>query len=141
MRRMYSENQLDSQIKEVIESGQVDNAKPIYIHPVQIDLSTTYAGKITMLIFNNDSTPFTKTTFLDYFDNLYTQVGSTIRIMISGAFTKSSLISIASYLVKSSTTYILVGWALNGGENNITFTRNEFESNIEIFNDGVNKIN
>lgn len=66
MRRMYSEKQIDSQIKSVIESGQVDNAKPIYWHSVSIKRvsggSLYYYFDIIMI--NNDPTPFTKDTFL-----------------------------------------------------------------------------
>ena len=57
MRRMYSEKQIDSQIKEIIEGGQVDNAKPLYFHPITIlhgvGASATMCASI--IIINNNS--------------------------------------------------------------------------------------
>ena len=64
MRRMWSKNQLENQSKqaaqEVIESGLVENAKPLYYHGIEIfnkDGSTVF--DITFAIIDNDSTPYT----------------------------------------------------------------------------------
>ena len=70
MRRMYSLKQLqeiaNAQAVQVIESGLVDNAKPIYWHNVRIarfDLGVR-AYDITLIILNNNSNLLTKNDVL-----------------------------------------------------------------------------
>lgn len=82
-----SESLIQVQAKELIESGEVDNAKPIYCHPIQ--LVSNVVGKwyrLTFLVFNNDSTPFTYDTFKQWLFNLYAEIGETISIVSSGSF-------------------------------------------------------
>ena len=38
MKRMYSEEELQEIIKTLIESGTIENAKPIYFHPVRFSI-------------------------------------------------------------------------------------------------------
>lgn len=123
-----------------------DIPKKIYCHPITISNSTNVniISKMTCLIFNNDPTPFTKTTFRTYLDNLYNQIGDTVRIMTSGAFTDSNnKISIACYLAKTSSAYTLVGFAVDGTFSSFRdfSTEQDFEDFIVGFNDGVNVIN
>lgn len=54
MRRMYSEGQLDQEIKKVIESGQTENAKPIYWHG--LDLYKSGTNSVQAHILNNSDT-------------------------------------------------------------------------------------
>ena len=68
MRRMFSEKQVENIVRNIIESGQVDNAKPIYRHVISVirgnaENQFTFLGDIE--IYNNDATPFTATTFLN----------------------------------------------------------------------------
>ena len=52
MRRMWAKGQLDTEIKKVIESGKIENAKPLYWHScrfykeVSDDLSYNILSKI-----------------------------------------------------------------------------------------------
>ena len=145
MRRMYSENQLDSIIKEQVEGGTLENAKPIYCHPIQITFIDN-KGLITMLIFNNDATPFTASTFIDWLDNLYQEVGDYIRIMTSGAIigTNSNALCPACYLVRrtSSLPYGVLGVKSDGSADSYDFLdKATFIASCSTFNDGVNKIN
>ena len=129
-------------VEEMIESGELDNAKPIYCHPITL-LDNDQKVRITCLIFNNSSTAFTIDTFLDWIDALYTQVGAQIRIMASGAYTASSNFLIASYLGKvNATTYYLLGVrASDGTSSQLNLTKDEFKDYIKNLYDGVNKIN
>lgn len=132
-------------------TGKINNVtdpsvKPIYCHPIQIERveSDVQTAELTMLIFNNSATAFTKTSFLDWLDDLFTSVGSTIRIMISGGWKQSGQNSllVASYLGKyASDSYYIMGMALTGVALIETFTREEFEEFITSITDGVNKIN
>ena len=72
MRRMYSKNQINTQIEDVIKSGNVENAKPIYWHSVTIKriqsgILDFYAD---LIIINNDATPLTLTTFYNFIKSL-----------------------------------------------------------------------
>lgn len=127
---------------EDIEAGTIENAKPIYIHPITILNST--AARLTLLIFNNSSTPFTVSSFLDYLDALYEDVGAQTRILISGGFsTSENEVLIGSYLGKSdATTYYMLGISVStGGAEGRNFNRENFAAFITDLYDGVNKIN
>lgn len=151
MKRMWTERDIRSkasnEAKKLIELGQTSNAKPIYCHPVTLadnSVGSSQTSKIGCLIFNNDATPFTLATFIDYLDELYTQVGGTIRIITTGGFTDSSNnVAIAAYMGKvSPTSYYLSGLKNNGaGEVYMTFTKEQLTAYINYFYDGVNKIN
>ena len=120
------------------------SVKPNYCHPIQIDHldGSSVTAKITFLIFNNSSTRFTKETFLDFLDSLYSVVGDTIRIMASGGFKTTNTVAISSYLGKSSYGYYLTGInAADGSEVYVEYDRSEFLSYIRSLEDGVNKIN
>ena len=145
MRRMYSEKQIDSQIKEVIECGQVDNAKPIYCHPLTITNNDRNA-RLTCLIFNNDPTPFTLSSFVDYIDALFEQVGATVRIMTSGCYALGETfdtIVVASYFAKRTGQYFFSGQKADGtGYGEMVFGSKEYlVAYFSEFSDGVNKIN
>ena len=144
MRRMYSENQLESIIKEQVEGGQLSNAKPIYCHPISFVYSPT-SCRITCLIFNNDATAFTATTFADWLNALYLKIG-TVRIMCSGAFIaneNSTSLTIASYMGTGSSGYYLMGVDINGIYNAVYryTSKDDFISKLVEFADAVNKIN
>ena len=150
MRRMFSLKQLqeiaDARVTSLVEGGQLDNAKPIYCHPITITHTedAVQEATLTCLIFNNSPTPFTKNTFADWIDALYEQVGATIRILISGGYVSNSKLSIGAYMGKSaSNPYFITGNFIDGsGESLLRFaSKNDFTTYISSFNDGVNKIN
>lgn len=141
MRRMYSEKQVQEIIKKVIESGQVNNAKPIYCHPIyfKITLSNrTYS--ISCLIFNNEENAFADyKAFFNYISNLINNHNAII--MCSGGIgITSDRIIIATNIRKSVANTIAIHGisSLNYTEDYFTITENE---TVDAFVDGVNKIN
>lgn len=61
MKRMWSDEAIKAEssatVKEMVEGGTLDNAKPIYIHPIL--LAKANVINVAIMIFNNDATPFT----------------------------------------------------------------------------------
>ena len=137
MRRMYSEGQLKDVIKEEVEGGQLENAKPIYWHSCSLQRidNGSLVYHYDFIIINNDATPFTKDTFFAWLNEhktaeikivqgYNTSVGSN---GFMSYFKYQTDASIASYAVIYATGEIqgqTQGWS------NATFTDN-----------GVNKIN
>ena len=118
--------------------------KPIYCHPISIINPTNEnAARITCLIFNNDATPFTFSTFVDWIDDLYSQIGDTIRIMASGSHVENNNVMISSYLGKSASGYYLASCFAASGIYQVTNfpTKQAFIERFSQFNDGVNRIN
>ena len=148
MRRMYSEKELTDLIKKVgtdlIEAGEVENAKPIYCHAISIlsNAEAPFTSRLTCLIFNNDSTPFTLATLKTWIDDLVA-AGVQVRLLVSGGYSNDDASVVASYVTKSGSSYYIVGIsrtdgypaAVNGNWADI------FPSASISFNDGVNKIN
>ena len=166
MRKMFSKKQLEELIALVVESkdwqldgdvsiggdlvvtGSINgeenpSVKPLYYHPITL-VNTTNMARITCLIFNNDSTEFTLSTFADYMDNLFTEVGSTTRIMISGAYLVSTDVYIASYMgLLPDRSFYLAGCKSSDGSYTATSFANKaaFIGRFETLYDGVNLIN
>lgn len=152
MRKMFSENQIKKMAGDVavsvIESGEVENAKPIYCHPVTWGdkVTGTFAFQVTMLIFNNDPTPFTYTSFVEWVKKLSKDNNIPARIMATGYYkdTPNSYIYPVSYLYvderdeTSPKVYQLIVSASQ--VENIVFDVN-LASQPYQFSDGVNKIN
>lgn len=144
---MFSLKQLqeiaDARIEALVEGGTLDNAKPIYCHPITIQSTgESLIFRITMLIFNNDSTPFTRTSFKTWLDNLLTELGTTVRVMISGAYNTGEKIIIASHLSHESVGYFVNG--INVSDGSQDFVGGEYSTLFPSsvgFVDAVNKIN
>ena len=151
MKRMWSRNELlrmnDAQIRTLIESGEIDNAKPIYCHPILVRYAVEKL-MLTCLIFNNDSTPFTLDTFKAWLDDVADNVPDGVaRVMVSGSYTYglTEKTAIASYLykIKASSEYGIGGIIADGSGEAFVQSTN-FNSVIKAesnFYDGVNKIN
>lgn len=147
MRRMFSLKQLEeianARVKALVEGGTLENAKPIYCHPVNL-VKTSGDNRfiLTMLIFNNDGTAFTLATWKTWLDNLATSLGGSVTIMCSGYYKNSdNEITSASYIYKSSNSY-----GLNGGKYNELAFQDIYGSWENMFegatlSDNVNKIN
>lgn len=128
-------------------SSNVASTKKIYCHPITITSSNTnYKFRFSCMILNNDSTAFTLTTFKKFIDDLYTSIGTTIRINCSGG---AVVISggkqlILSWLSKyADDGYSLAGFSLdtNDQEAGIVGTWDGIFGSSVTFNDGVNAIN
>ena len=140
MKRMWSKNELkqqaDARVEALVEGGTLNNAKPIYCHPITL-IGEGGAHHLTMLILNNIAEAFAD------FDALITHIRTwgldTARIMSSGVFKESdNKIVIASYLMVTENTIRLVGnYADTGSTVSIDITANNFNT----FYDAVNKIN
>ena len=123
-RRMWTDRQIrymaDQSAKTRIEAGLTENAKPIYCHPIHINNSGDSQNNchLTALIFNNDPTPFTKTTFKKWIDDLYASLpeGDEVQLLMSGGiFTSNkSKIIVASYLFMNGTNYGVAGVDVTG---------------------------
>lgn len=128
-------------VGNAISGGNVDNAKPIYCHPIQLQYNVTEQnGYITCLIFNNDSTPFTFTSWYDYVNNLITNYGAVI--MCSGAlgFLIEGFDVIAT-CIKLSVTNTLAIHGIRTDNHNFSYYTIYRETVPLLFTDGVNKIN
>lgn len=152
MKRMWSKNELknqtDARVQALVEGGTLDNAKPIFCHPIH--MLNEQAGEnnfnLTMLIFNNDPTPFTPTTFATWIDNLLTSLepGEEVQVLVSGGFMSAdgNNIIIASYLFDNATQIGVAGMKADGslyGVGAINFSTLIGEHCT--FKDAVNKIN
>lgn len=140
---------VDSRVEALVEGGTLDNAKPIYCHPILIRKSNL-SLMLTCLIFNNSPTEFNLTTFKQWIDDTTNSLpdNATLRIMISGSFVADNKLAIASYFykLKSNGQYGLGGQCVS---ENATAGEAFVQSNIfndvipsdSSFYDGVNKIN
>lgn len=146
MRKMFSEKQIKEMILqgsiEVIESGLVDNAKSIYCHPITIYSADSCI--LTMFIFNQQETAFSKDELIAYLKDSNTRG----RYLVNGAYYTSSYYLSPSYAYCPTTgdyanTLLLVGVDTNGN----THSTNANVINLETiitnssFFDEVNKIN
>lgn len=90
MKRMWSKNELlrlsDAEIRRLIESGEITNAKPIYFHPIRFDINGNTASQTvqvksgSIMILNNSSEALDSFTKLKHY--LYNN-GSNIDILCS----------------------------------------------------------
>ena len=132
-------------LKRLATGEGAGSTKKIYCHPISLvnsAVSAEYKMALTMLIFNNDETPFTTTTLKKFIDDLYTTVGDTIRIMINGCVASASTGTvITSYLYKSSaSTYGIVGINTSSTFVSYNIVWDDFVQGAYIY-DGVNPIN
>ena len=145
MRRMYSLNQLESianaRVKALVEGGTLENAKPIYFHPIRITIAATFGGVVyrvnsSICVLNNSPTPFTYATLSKWvYDN-------TISLMADGPVINGSDNSFAgtvAYYSKYDEESMNINWIRANGEG---ATGSVAGSEVVAFDDsGVNKIN
>ena len=140
MKRMWSKNEVKNLSKEVIESGQVENAKPIYYHPIVVEFNNgeRNVGRLTLLLFNNVSTAYTSIT--DVFDNIRSWGLTNARIMCSGGCydVAHSEVVIASVIDITVGDAVLYGITIAGAKSS-GFSLNP--EDVNFFADAVNKVN
>ena len=134
MRRMYSENQLDSIIKEQVEGGTLENAKPIYYHPIYIS-GIDYTLRLTAAILDNNPTPYTLATFKAKVQEL---CDADAIINANGLFMLEGVCYNIFIISKTGPSYAIYGADYQG---NRTYIDLLSISAINSFDDGVNKIN
>ncbi|MBO7731982.1 MAG: hypothetical protein J6S67_05500 [Methanobrevibacter sp.] len=135
MRKMFSLKQLEeianARVESLVEGGTLENAQPIYFHPVTLTGTNT---RVSLIILNNSATPFTKTSLKQFMLNL-----SDARFLISGYFNKDNVSYVTSYILIDSGEIKLTG--LNLASNTDTVLTIDIENDFTSLNDGVNKIN
>ena len=142
MKRMWSKGQVKNLSKEVIESGLVENAKPIYCHPISIDDDVS-ENKVHMalLIFDNSNEEYNT---LDKFTAKLTSifnVNSKAVFPTTGAiyYNSGSALHIVQKIVYSEGVGISILTSRpNGTQGNFTMSTYLVSA---TFVDGVNKIN
>lgn len=123
------------------------STKKIYCHPVYMSHATGVGNypyyRMCCLIFNNDPTPFTQTTFIDYLKSLGELTSYTAKIMMSGVYTQSESASInnVAYLRTSTATTFFIGGGSGSSTNSLSGNINELFTSDGEFEDGVNAIN
>ena len=137
MRRMYSLKQLqeiaDERTKSLVEGGTLENAKPIYFHPIYIQDDATTA-RYTFIILDNQKTAYTFSTFKAKAKEL---MDNGALLQVNGYFILEETIHQVYILGKYSNSYRLYGVSPSGSRSYIVLddiTDTQFE-------DGVNKIN
>ena len=152
MRRMFSLEQLkgiaDSRVKSLVEGGTLENAKPIYFHPISIIKRTgDIQYNLGFTILNNTPTAFTFTTFKQFIDNLYTQIGGVVRMICTGYYDngdsddrKSGAVSVLAKVTESNIQLLLGDRNSNSNYISVSTWADLFGEPAE-FTDGVNKIN
>ena len=115
--------------------------KPIYCHPIYISSSEGEGGskesRLQFLIFNNDPTPFTLTTFINYMKGLMDS--NDARFSCNGYFKNENTIYCAYSCFKIGANYSIYG-------NNLTAENPRGSILLDsitygTLEDGVNKIN
>jgi hypothetical protein len=125
------------------EIYSIENAKPIYFHPISIQ-SANDKYRLSCVILNNSPTPFTMDTFKAFVDSLYAGVGNDARVIVSGGYYDSERgLYLCSVLFTNGTGYGLAGIDSNGDItplfSYVTWAA-IFKGTPSIY-DGVNKIN
>ena len=134
-----TQDEVEDTIKDLVEGGTMNNAKPIYCHPVYVCITKT-ANRIltfTCLIFNNDSTAFTKASFYEWLSQFFTNYPSA-SIMASGYMNL-----LPASRIKYYASNIALETINSGATNNDywSITLGDMTDETTVFNDGVNKIN
>lgn len=132
-------------INALVNADKIDNAKPIYCHPIYCTFNRIREGNsvlmtFTCLIFNNDATPFTADTFFDWVKALFT-AHPNASIMASGYVEGNPISRIQDGIGSNlqlqvprieSGSYVNQFW---------NFIKTDLTLETSVFIDGVNKIN
>lgn len=151
MKRMVDDKEFNGVLDKLENGFSGDNAstKKIYCHPIQINSKINSNGsvkyRLTALIFNNSSTPFTLSSFKTFIDDLKTATEGSGTLMMSGAVVNiDNKVIIVSRMYKSSANLYLISGLDTTGEiqsyNSADFNA-LLPSATTVFIDGVNAIN
>ena len=129
----------EEDLKNELDKGSYDNAKPIYCHPINLFLTIDANNVVylSLFVFNNDKTKLTWETFQQWITDLTTKVSSA-RIITTGSIVSSGIRYPANYIYSNGTTRSFVV-----DENiEVSITDTALASlTPSFFEDGVNKIN
>lgn len=139
MKRMWSKNELKAITKALIESGLIENAKPIYKHTITI---TGSALSFSMELFLNNKTQITTVSNLV---NLIKDK-ALIRIQLNGCYYTSDFYFSPSFLLTREEVIYLIGIDSVGDIHDTTTNQIVFDTlmtslNITTCYDSVEKLN
>ena len=133
-----------SAVAQAVSGAGVNNAKPIYCHPINIsaDIDENNDFDVSIFIFDNNETPYSWATFKQWLATL-SGVITTVRVLTTGNIKIGGTRYPANYLFYTSTFRQLVVKPSGGGVESIVLDLAlEWEElTPRYFNDGVNKIN
>ena len=153
MRRMFSLDQIkniaDSEVKSLVEGGTLENAKPIYYHPLSTFNNSTSDNKkafaLSFTILNNEEAPYTLPTFIVWIKALVDELSVAI-INVDGFY--DTTVNLAYlYIAKTSNPSFPSGYMVYCvGNDGTGYSQNQYDLDAMLqdnvsFNDGVNKIN
>ena len=141
MKRMHTDREIysmaDKKAKQRIEAGLTENAKPIYVHPLEIGLADTLL--LTALVMNNENTE------IDSFDKLkaaiigFGNVDGYARLHVSGSmYISASTYNVCEIVYNFTTEKFLALFMNSSGQ----FTTEDITDLVGVsVVDSVNKIN
>lgn len=134
------DDNIESIATDLIEGGTIENAKPIYCHPITLyKHSGSYPQYIlSMLIFDNNPTAYTKTTLKQLLQSF---VG---RVLVSGSYLTATAYLSPSFISAQENALYLVGTDTEGNPHDDVNNPIDFSTLIDdatYYADAVNKIN
>ena len=142
MRKMYTEEEIKDVVNYAVEKGLINNAKPIFCHPITIDkeVESSDIVHISFLIFDNSNEEY------NTYDKLRAKLLSIFALNPSAVFPCTGAI----YYISGAS--ILIAQKIELYETDIIRIRavrpngtlgyfNLLSFNTAIYFDGVNKIN
>lgn len=156
MRKMYSKNQIksisnevveeqlledgeiDTAVKSLITGGTLENAKPIYCHP--LELYSDYNFILTALVFNNSNTAIdTWAKLKEVIHNFGSETYN--RLLVSGGIQVGGVVYIASEIIEDVAQSKFFVNAVNASDGSISTSTIEITNASMSVVDGLNKIN
>lgn len=141
MKRMWDKKVLQGStaqiVKSMVESGALDNAKPIYCHPINL-YSNTLPANMSALILSNDPEPLDTWAKVKAAIAQFVETGNA-RLVTTGAAVLTGTLVVASCIIyrTSDQTYSLQGIDVTSlGLRDVGITSESF-----TVYDGVNKVN
>ena len=141
MRRMFSLEQLkgiaDNRVQTLVEGGTLDNAKPIYYHPINVlGQLGGEACRFTLAILNNSSSPINTGSLLK--TALKTLMDSGANIQSNGYYVDNSVYMNIFIMTKTAEdTYSILANSASDYKSDKTID----DVTYTFVTDGVNKLN
>ena len=130
---------VDDNIKNIIESGEVDNAKPIYCHPILFRLvDGSNVCRSGCLILDNNPTPYTWDTFKAKCLSIAQAIEDTARIVCTGSCFVNN-VCIINQGIDCGTNGNMVIWGFDTVGQSVSYRIDD--KTVNQFFDGINKIN
>lgn len=124
-------------INALVNTGKIDNAKPIYYHGIHLESNDI---QMQFVILNNSPTPFTKDTCRTF---LYTLLSDYNIINCNGCIKVESVVYPVYIIVNIGTSEEINAKILYHTATSVqnATSLDDYWDNITYFRDGVNKIN